>query len=276
MPCGRCATHGSECTYEISVRSSKEALREEIRDLKAQLQQSEETIRKLSALQSSGYASQEGTMMPLGNLSKELDSYLSTSDNLAAPGLSHAHYQGPVLRPSIEHTMAQNQFGVVDRWTDITSNQEFIEHLSTLYFRWEYPLFASVSKEHFLADFRAGRHRYCSPLLVNALLAVGCRFSDRPEARAGPGDTDSGSHFFAEAKRLLAQERGDSLTKIQALGLMSVREVACERDSEGWFYCRQAISIAVEMGLHTPLLAFSPEEQRVCTATFWGAFTLDQ
>jgi hypothetical protein len=221
---------------------SKEALREEINDLKAQLQQSEATVRKLSTPQSSGYASQEGSMMPLGNLSNDFDSYLSMSDVIGIPGLSESfgHGQRRIFGPSTERAAAQNQFGIVDRWTDVTSNQEFIEHLSTLYFRWEYPLFASVSKEHFLADFQAGRQRYYSHLLANALLAVGCRFSDRPEARASPSDTDSGSHFFAEAKRLLSQQKEDSLTKIQALGLMSIREAGCGRDTESWFYSGQA------------------------------------
>jgi hypothetical protein len=39
---------------------------------------------------------------------------------------------------------------------------------------------------------------------------------------------------------------------------------------------REQIRIAVEMGLQKQSLEFSPEEQTVRTATFWGAFTLDQ
>ena len=260
------------------MRLKKETLKEEIKDLKAQLQQCEATIQKLSTMQLFGYGSPHETVMSLDGLSNRFDLSLSTSDFTGVPNISqilgHSHIH--IHRPSIRHPEAQSQLGIVDQWTNVTSDQELIEHLSMLYFRWEYPLFASVSKDQFLSNFRSGRQNYCSPLLVNALLAVGCRLSERPESRASSSDADSGNHFFAEAKRLLAQQREASLTKIQALGLMSIREAACGRDSESWFYSGQAIRLAVEMGLHKPSIGVSPEEQRGRTATFWGVFTLNQ
>jgi hypothetical protein len=151
--------------------------------------------------------------------------------------------QGSIFGQSTGNTEAPIQPGIVHRWTNVTSDQEFIEHLCKLYFRWEYPLFASVSKAHFLADFRTGRQSYCSPLLANSLLAVGCRFSDRPEARASSIDDNPGSHFFTEAKRLLALEQKASLLKIQALGLMSIWEASSGRDSESWFYSGQGVRV---------------------------------
>ena len=85
-----------------------------------------------------------------------------------------------------------------ESWTTITSDATVVEHLLALYFCWEYPIFASLSKKHFMADFRYGILRYCSPLLVNAILALGCRYSDQPIARADPDDsTTTGDHFFA-------------------------------------------------------------------------------
>jgi hypothetical protein len=71
-------------------------------------------------------------------------------------------------------------------WTALTSDNTLVQHLLALYFCWEYPTFASLSKEHFLQDFQEGRNRYCSPILVNALLALGCRFSTQPMSRANP------------------------------------------------------------------------------------------
>jgi hypothetical protein len=142
--------------------------------------------------------------------------------------------------------------------------------------------FASLSKEHFLDDFRAGRRRYCSPLLVNALLAVGCRFSNQAEARADPNDSDTaGDHFFAEALRILEKEKvRHKLTTIQALGLMSIREASCGRSSESVYYAGQSVMIAVEMGLHLESESGSGDnasvEHAVKSATFWGAFSLDQ
>ncbi|KAF4338028.1 nitrogen assimilation transcription factor nit-4 [Fusarium beomiforme] len=162
-------------------------------------------------------------------------------------------------------------------WTVITNDSVLVQHLLALYFCWEYPTFASLSKEHFLQDFQEGRNRYCSPILVNALLALGCRFSTQPMSRANPNDPyTSGDHFFKESLRLFAQETDHhTLTTIQALGIMSIREASCGRDSESWYYAGQSIRLAIEMGLHRIMDEGDEDELAVQSATFWGAFALD-
>lgn len=162
-------------------------------------------------------------------------------------------------------------------WTNVTTDPRLVEHLLALYFCWEYPTFASLSKEHFLQDFREGSSRFCSPILVNALLALGCRFSNAPNTRADPNDPySSGDHFFREALRLFNEEiNHHSLTTIQALGIMSIREASCGRDSESWFYAGQSIRLAIEMGLHLSTEEGDEDEMAVKSATFWGAFALD-
>ncbi|KAK3947755.1 fungal-specific transcription factor domain-containing protein [Pseudoneurospora amorphoporcata] len=163
-------------------------------------------------------------------------------------------------------------------WTTITSDNSLVQHLLALYFCWEYPTFASLSKEHFLKDFMDGRPRFCSSLLVNALLALGCRFSSQPSTRENPNDPySSGDHFFKECQRLFYQEENHhTLTTIQALGIMSIREASCGRDSESWFYAGQSIRLAIEMGLHRVQDDGKDcDESAVQAATFWGAFALD-
>ena len=163
-------------------------------------------------------------------------------------------------------------------WTSITSDTNLVQHLLALYFCWEYPTFASLSKEHFLQDFYAGRHRYCSSTLVNALLALGCRFSTKPATRAHQSDAySSGDHFFKESQRLLYQETDHhSLPTIQALGIMSIREASCGRGSTSRYYVGQSVRLTVEMGLHHVSDESEEDEQAVQAATFWGAFALDQ
>ena len=153
-----------------------------------------------------------------------------------------------------------------------------MQHLLALYFCWEYPTFASLSKEHFLKDFKDGTRRYCSSMLVNALLALGCRFSTKPNTRANQDDPHtSGDHFFKESLRLYHLEQDHrSLTTIQALGIMAIREASCGRDSESWYYAGQSIRIAIEMGLHMNDGTGDEDEVAVQAATFWGAFALDQ
>jgi hypothetical protein len=164
-------------------------------------------------------------------------------------------------------------------WTKLTDDPGLVQHLLALYFCWEYPTFASLSKEHFLKDFMEGRPRFCSSILVNALLALGCRFSSKPNTRSVPDDPHtSGNHFFKECQRLFYQEQNHhKLTTIQALGIMSIREASCGRDSESWYYAGQSMRLAIEMGLHRLQDdAEDDDESAVQTATFWGAFALDQ
>ncbi|KXJ89506.1 fungal-specific transcription factor domain-domain-containing protein [Microdochium bolleyi] len=183
--------------------------------------------------------------------------------------------------PGVEQVLATPGSGhsrtTPSTWTHVTRDAALVQHLLALYFCWEYPTFASLSKEHFLTDFWANRPRFCSQILVNALLALGCRFSSHPHTRADPNDPyTSGDHFFKEALRLFHQEKNHhTLTTIQALGIMSIREASCGRDSESWYYAGQSMRLAFEMGLHYVDNNGDEDEIAVQSATFWGAFALD-
>ncbi|KIV82182.1 hypothetical protein, variant [Exophiala sideris] len=170
-------------------------------------------------------------------------------------------------------------------WTSATENDNLVQHLLSLYFCWEYPVFASLSREHFLLDFNSGRGRYCSPLLVNAILALGARFSDIPEAwKDRDRPETAGDHFYEEAQRLLGFEDVPTLTRIQALGLMSLRQASRGNDASGWQLSRWAVRSAIDLGLHlgesqdnrANRLLYSNAERQVSAATFWGCYTLEQ
>jgi hypothetical protein len=207
---------------------------------------------------------------------------ISTNESAvqSARGRGQQQVFGPSYTDQDPHTSRHGVPG--STWTEVTSDIHLVEHLMALYFCWEYPTFASLSKEHFLSDFRAGRSRYCSSLLVNAMLSLGCRFADLPKSRADPNDpATSGDHFFAEAKRLLAEDDRRSLTCIQAIGLISIREASYGHDSESFYYAGQAIRLAVEAGLHLEVgQSFGHSSldgvNGVRASTFWGAFALDQ
>lgn len=59
------------------------------------------------------------------------------------------------------------------RWTTVTNDEELISHLISLYFVWEHQTLPFLDRELFIEDFESGQGSFCSPFLVNAILALG-------------------------------------------------------------------------------------------------------
>ncbi|KAF2997298.1 hypothetical protein E8E13_001035 [Curvularia kusanoi] len=181
--------------------------------------------------------------------------------------------------PAREHTSDIPRRGTT--WTSVTDDLAFVNRLLTLYFTWSHPFYIIFSRESFYKDFHEGRSKYCSPLLVNAICAYACHFSDEPAARTNPiNSRTAGDHFFAEAKRLLHEDESPSLTTVQALCIMAMREPSTGRDSSGFAYIGRCIRMCVELGLHlnnsaSPALGLTLSEIEVRKVTFWGCFTVD-
>lgn len=60
------------------------------------------------------------------------------------------------------------------RWTLVTSDNTLMRNLLGDYFLHEYQWFPTFQKDYFLEDLASGRTRFCSELLVNAVLARAC------------------------------------------------------------------------------------------------------
>jgi len=98
----------------------------------------------------------------------------------------------------------------------------------------------------------AGSSTFCSPLLVNAILAVGCHcqnYLSQPAEFWNPNSL--GYKFLAEAKRLWAvEESGErSLTTLQAALIINTIVNMFGIDKLASAYLVQAIDIAHELGL---------------------------
>lgn len=61
-------------------------------------------------------------------------------------------------------------------WTRISDNDDFVSHLVSLYFTWHNITLNWNDHELFLMDMDKGQlgARFCSPSLVNSILAVAC------------------------------------------------------------------------------------------------------
>jgi hypothetical protein len=176
-------------------------------------------------------------------------------------------------------------------WTTVTADPELIQHLMSMYFCWHYSFFTTLSKNLFLQEFQAGmpppnsgrKMQYCTPLLVNAMLALGCHFTSLPGARAVRDDSaTAGDHFFKEAKRLIMEQdlhEVPALATVQALALMSVREAGCGREAKGWVYSGMSFRMACDLGLNLGMHsrdAIDETEEDARRITFWGCFLFDK
>ena len=160
-------------------------------------------------------------------------------------------------------------------WFRIPQDAEFVDHLLNLYFSWSHPFFCFFSKDHFLRDMARGSTKYCSAMLVNAVLSVACQYSDRPAARDRAGD-----YFFSEAQRHAENIGAADLTAVQAMAVMAVREGSAGRDHISYRLCGRAVRLALEMGLHlADTTAGEPNlrssEIDIRKLTFWGVFNCE-
>jgi len=188
------------------------------------------------------------------------------------------------------------QENAVTSWTNVTDDPHLVVHLLNMYFTWHYTYFTTLSKTLFYRDFLLGKPppntrrktHYCTSLLVNAILALGCHFTSHPGAREDPKDSaTAGDHFSKEAKRLIKENdehERPRLTNIQAFALMSVREAGCGREAKGWVYSGMAFRMACDMGLNlnTGQLTTNKHvngddaEEDVRRITFWGCYLFDK
>ena len=178
----------------------------------------------------------------------------------------------------------------ITSWTEVTKDPQLIMHLVNMYFTWHYTYFTTLSRTLFWQDFKQGRPshntkrrtEYCTPLLVNAILALGCHFTSWPAARADPEDSASaGDHFFKAAKRLILENdehEKPSLATVQALALMSVREAGCGREARGWIYSGMSFRMAYDLGLNIDSGSKNLDEAEVDARriTIWGCFLFDK
>jgi hypothetical protein len=264
-------------------------MRQEICELRTYCRQSEKIFESLAIdVQSDFIIHKLQQNERLEDIYKQLTENSPITGSLESGQSSQRWYESPQSDGSDDEVQASpssdeasmDSFKHGSRWTDLSLSDTIIEQLLLLYFCWEYPIFSCLSKHHFVKDFNSGKGRYCSALLLNAILAVGCRFSDHVEARTDPDNSETaGMHCYAEAERLLKichKER--SVTIVQSMILMSTWNASRGDYRKARFYAGQSIRMATEVGLHQErdIDEMSEDAREVCNTTFWGAFMLDQ
>ncbi|KAJ4269845.1 hypothetical protein NW762_001514 [Fusarium torreyae] len=200
--------------------------------------------------------------------------------SIAAPALTESDlsYRAQYLRPHHAATIVDSRLDdiVPSKWTSVDVNDNKMRELIRAYFLQEYDWFTFFHKDYFLDDMVSGHETFCSPLLVNAVLAVGCQcrnYESEPAEFWNPGSL--GYKFLAEAKRLWIMEvdRRRSLTTLQAALVLNTIINMFDMDPLSSAYLVQATKMAHELGLFEPTTYIMNKKLRQSyDLTAWSLF----
>jgi hypothetical protein len=166
-----------------------------------------------------------------------------------------------------------------------------------LFFAWEPLPFTLVTEHLFRRDYLSSKRDFCSPALVNAILALSERYLDFPGAEeAGTAWSSLGDGFAKEARQALITEAEDGwesenvenkkrlatrdLPSVQALGLLAMREMRWGRKTAASMLSEEAIERAEkeitshEDDAYDALDEKNPETCAAWAVTLTGLMTL--
>lgn len=154
-----------------------------------------------------------------------------------------------------------------------------VKHLVDLYFCWQHQCVPVLCKSQFMNSMQSGNGDFCSSVLVNAILAVGSLFYESHDQSESQQDAQLGEVFMEEADRLIQEELMQgrySLTSVQALVIMSTRDVAAGKEAIMWFHLGLAIVMATNLVLDMDDSSNNSILRQCERATYWGLFTADR
>ena len=136
-------------------------------------------------------------------------------------------------------------------WTSVTDDDDLVSHLVSLYATWEHVFFDGLVLDLFLRDMQMERvdAPFCSPFLVNCILATACPYSDFDEVRTQLGRNSRLMHLFVDhAESMLSQAAVRSpLTTVQGLTILALTAVKQNQQARSQIYIRQALTICSDL-----------------------------
>ncbi|EXK27464.1 hypothetical protein FOMG_16015 [Fusarium oxysporum f. sp. melonis 26406] len=203
----------------------------------------------------------EITSHALPQSAEQTEAWASQSESIYMTPYNIAELMDPYI-PNIQ----------ISKWTSVETDDELLRALLRAYFLHDYANYTCFQKDIFLQAMRDSDTRFCSPLLVNAVLAEACHSYRKATYRAQYWRPETlGYRFLAEAKRLWALESGKcKLTTLHAAMVLHVIYTMNGMDQVGISYLLQSVQLAQNLKL------FAPEqtEGRTKTARVFTAWAL--
>ncbi|KAM3479772.1 hypothetical protein MY5147_001545 [Beauveria neobassiana] len=213
----------------------------------------------------------------LGSMLYE-SAFTSASNQSSAMISRIERLQPQYVKPYTAALIADTRLGTVNvaRWTNVCADNAILRHLLHIYLLSEYQLFPPFHKDYFINDMVLGSTRFCTSLLVNAVLALACSCDPELSDRAEYWNPRALSYkFFAEARGLWDLERlsPNSVTTVQAGIVINTIYNMYSMDRIGLTYGVQAAAIAQEMGMFDADRGTLDKSQRIVQGfTAWALY----
>ncbi|KAM5386429.1 hypothetical protein ACJZ2D_000392 [Fusarium nematophilum] len=159
------------------------------------------------------------------------------------------------------------------------------DHLLSLFWRWQNSWQYIVPRESFVLDLYLEKSgRFCTPLLLTAILALASRFSPRLELRTDPEDANTAGQIFVDqAKTMLHSEyEAPTTSTVQATALLGLFWASIDNEGLGFMYIGMASRMAMNLGLQSDCTSYaskglvSEEDVEARNVAFWGIYLLDK
>ncbi|ETN44225.1 uncharacterized protein HMPREF1541_10776 [Cyphellophora europaea CBS 101466] len=204
QPCDYCRKHHKNCVYDAGQDARRPAVRKRRNEDLQYRSRALDTI--LDTLKTAPPA-QAHRVLELIRQDQPLDHIISSISLLqtaSARGRTGSNHTRDRLAIDVLCDAPPIQVPA-SPWTSITSGSDTASHLMSAYFNWCHFYYYFFDEQLFLEGMRQAdlNSPYCSPLMVNACLGIGCLFTDDPCAFSDAADPSTrGQHFFNEAHRL--------------------------------------------------------------------------
>ncbi|KAK7450000.1 hypothetical protein Landi51_05717 [Colletotrichum acutatum] len=161
--------------------------------------------------------------------------------------------------------------------------EDLTTELIDLFFEYQNPWCQVVDEKLFRESMKT-QGRFFSPCLLNCILALGSRYSDRTDTRSIPDDQNSaGKVFLQKAEVLLHYDmKRPTITTIQSMSILVGVYVSYGCDAAGWLHQGMANRLALDMGLNLDASSLSgtchmsSEEVELRRQIYWALYCDDK
>lgn len=246
--CSRCNSRSlaGSCSYELHVKTAKEELVRKIKyfedtveTLQAEVREKDEWIQTIKEVFN---PTSHGSKI-LQQLQQDDKTYRDLIALLSsAPAASKHVYITSTRDVDTDDVSDTTEDEVApSRWTNVTQEDSKIDHFMTLYFSWVHPAHMLFSEHSFMNNFKHNSRVYCSPALVNAICAMGCRYYTDNDGPNEVAVRRLGERFTQQARAELRAEKAMTPLSSVTYAIMFLVELSAGSARDAFSHLRLAI-----------------------------------